>query len=300
MKVVKQRASAKVDGGLEFILSDATPDRMGDIIDPAGWELAAFKQNPIALFTHRGFEPIGKWADIRVEGGALRGRLEFAKPGTSPRIDELRSLTEQGILRAVSVGFKPIDYETFKQGDEVGIHFKRQELLETSLVSVAAVSNALAIAKSLNLSDDVRNLVFGKIAEEGQDDDRRLLIGKLAVIPPLKSNKAMTPMQKRVEDAQKRLVTLKDQLTEHLKTYDETTTDEAHLAATDELNTQIELAQKALDGLKRSEALLALSSEIVVARAGAIEHARPLVAATAKAKELTTFDLVMRTCVGLM
>ena len=38
--------------GMEFILSDATADRFGDIVEPAGWQLDNFKKNPIALFGH--------------------------------------------------------------------------------------------------------------------------------------------------------------------------------------------------------------------------------------------------------
>jgi hypothetical protein len=38
--------------GLDFVLSDATVDRYGDIIDAKGWDLTNFKKNPIALFGH--------------------------------------------------------------------------------------------------------------------------------------------------------------------------------------------------------------------------------------------------------
>ena len=106
----KTIAQSKV-GDLEFILSDDTVDRLGDVIDPEGWQLKNFKKNPIALFGHMSSAPIGIWTNVRVEGNKLLGKLKLAARGTSARIDELISLVEQGILRAVSVGFQPLEQE---------------------------------------------------------------------------------------------------------------------------------------------------------------------------------------------
>jgi hypothetical protein len=54
MTVIHKVTVAKAAGGdaLEFVLSDKTKDRYGDVIDPKGWVLANFKKNPIALFNH--------------------------------------------------------------------------------------------------------------------------------------------------------------------------------------------------------------------------------------------------------
>src|SRR5262245_6966535 len=45
-------ARSVADDPMSFILSDATIDRYGDTIDPNGWDLRNFLQNPIALFNH--------------------------------------------------------------------------------------------------------------------------------------------------------------------------------------------------------------------------------------------------------
>src|SRR5580765_8118398 len=111
MATIYKTVAASGDGDLEFVLSDDTVDRMGDVIDASGWKLSEFKKNPIALFGHSSSFPIGNWSDVRVDGNKLIGKLEFAKRGTSARIDELISLVEQRVLRAVSVGFEPIEYE---------------------------------------------------------------------------------------------------------------------------------------------------------------------------------------------
>jgi len=94
MTVIRKLAASSGEGP-EFVLSDATVDRYGDIVEPAGWDLTNFLANPIALFGHSNNFPIGRWSDVRVEGGKLIAKLNLAAKGTSARIDELISLVEQ-------------------------------------------------------------------------------------------------------------------------------------------------------------------------------------------------------------
>ena len=68
---------------LEFIMSDDSVDRMGDVIMSDGWDISNFRNNPICLFNHTPSFVIGKWNDLRVEKGALRGHLQMAPEGTS-------------------------------------------------------------------------------------------------------------------------------------------------------------------------------------------------------------------------
>src|SRR5262245_35286179 len=148
-----QQRAAPADGAAnEFVLSDASVDRMGDVIDQAGWELGNFKRAPIALFNHDRNQVIGKWADVAVRKGKLTGTLELAEEGTSALVDTIRALVRQGILRAVSVGFRALESEPLnKEADEFfgPFRFLRSELLEASLVSVPANPNALALTKEL-------------------------------------------------------------------------------------------------------------------------------------------------------
>src|SRR4051812_17691396 len=84
-----------------FVLSDATPDRYGDVIEAAGWDLKNFKNNPVALFNHNPDFPVGKWVDLKILDGKLTGALKLAERGTSARIDEIISLVDADILQAV-------------------------------------------------------------------------------------------------------------------------------------------------------------------------------------------------------
>jgi HK97 family phage prohead protease len=150
---------------LEFVLSDESVDRMGDVIRAGGWQLDQFKANPVALFGHSHDQIIGVWENVRVEGKKLLGRLRLAKPGTSELIDTVRSLIDQRILKAVSVGFQPIEAKPRKSGE--GYDFIKSALHEISLVSVPANPNALAIAKAL--SPEVANKLFVQLDMAGED-----------------------------------------------------------------------------------------------------------------------------------
>lgn len=150
---------------MEFVLSDESVDRMGDVIRADGWDLTGFKKNPIALFGHAHDQIIGVWKDVRVEGKKLIGRLQLAEKGTSDLVDTVRSLLDQGILKSVSVGFQPVEATPRKSG---GYDFTRAALHEVSVVSVPANPNALALAKALN--PKVADILFDKsVTRDGTD-----------------------------------------------------------------------------------------------------------------------------------
>lgn len=165
LQVKYSRGTLASSETMEYILSDESVDRVGDVIEAKGWDLEQFKQNPIALFGHDHSKIIGQWKDVRTEGGKLKGRLALAKEGTSPLVDEVRSLIKQGILKAVSVGFKPLDAKPRK--NQKGYTFTRASLHEVSLVAVPCNPNALAMAKAYSPNAD---LFFSNPAESGEQD----------------------------------------------------------------------------------------------------------------------------------
>lgn len=248
-----RKAVASEGNGLEFVLSDATVDRYGDVVEPKGWDLAWFKQNPIALFGHSASFPIGTWSNVRVEGDRLIAKLNLAARGTSARIDELIALVEQGVLRAVSVGFiprksSPMDPEKPYNGTR----FLQQELLETSLVSVPANPAALSVAKSMNLSDETLTLAFGEQAEILR---RGMESGEQAETPPQRARgKSMKTLSQRIEDAQNDLNTKRDRLVEL------NGVDTLDLDAIEELTDQITVQERTVSALKASEAKIGLSA----------------------------------------
>lgn len=286
---MQHRASVSEGTGWDFVLSDGSLDRHGTRINPAGWDLAAFKRNPIALFGHSGGFPIGRWENVRVEGDKLLGRLVMAAKGTSARIDELASLVEQGILRAVSVGFSVIREGT--RGKDP-YDYMRQELLEVSLVSVPSNTNALAMARSLNVSPETLSLAFGAHADEGES---RATAGGQAGTQPAtatqarvaapaqpKGKPAMTTLSQRIENAQETLNAKRDRLAEL------SAADTLDLEALDALNVEVEQAQRTVETLKATEQRIGINAGAAAAPA---VNRRPL---GFPQREVGGFDLLVR------
>jgi HK97 family phage prohead protease len=161
---------AVADGQYEFVASDESIDRMGDVIRINGWELANYKRNPIVLFQHQSSNPVGISTKVWVEGKALMSRIKLAAEGTSPFIDTLRKLMAQGIVKAVSVGFVPTKEPSYirdvKNDQITGLEYIGQELLEISLVSVPANPQALSLAKSLHVPESHLSRVFAPQAKD--------------------------------------------------------------------------------------------------------------------------------------
>jgi phage head maturation protease len=250
--------------GLEFILSDATPDRMGDVIEADGWDLSDFKSNPVALFNHNPNFPIGKWANLRIVNGKLRGHLQLAPEGTSDRIDEIRRLVDADILRAVSVGFLPMKSEPLTKNSSGGggLRFLQSKLVESSLVAIPANPNALAVARSLNISASTAAMVFaGQGNKKDQSAVKRGFNGGQAENPPVRKNRIMpSPLTKRIEETQQRLVRLRDELTAHLEAVDDENVTDVDLTTTKEFNQKISDQEALLIELQASEGRLARTS----------------------------------------
>jgi HK97 family phage prohead protease/HK97 family phage major capsid protein len=251
--IVHKTHAGKLDGH-DFILSDETPDRVGDIIEANGWEFSAFTKNPIALFAHDPRFAIGKWSGVHVKDKELRGHLELAPKGSSARIDEIRALVDCGVLRAVSVGFKPIDSFPINPKDPwSGSRFTKQELVECSLVAVPANPNALIAAKAMKISDDTMKLVFAGQGKENRIVTRGVVTGGQAKAPPNGKSRNMTPLTKRITDCEGRITGLREALAEHLGKLDDTNVSDEDMSKTNEMNAAIATAEKTLDMLKSSE-----------------------------------------------
>jgi HK97 family phage prohead protease/HK97 family phage major capsid protein len=258
---VRRKTHAEEVHGMDFILSDESIDRMGDVIQQDGWDVESFKKNPIALFNHNPGFPIGTWKNLRVEDRSLRGQLKLAPEGTSPRIDEIRKLIDAGVLRAVSVGFRDLQSEMRKSEDGAwaGMRFLRQELIETSLVAVPANANALAIAKSLKVSPQTLDLVFAK---QGKKDAvvRRGLIGKHADTSPERKGSAMSLAQ-RITDIEAALLEKRDALQAHLNKIDDSNVSDADVQTSSDLNATILQLEKQHAVLVDSEKALGRSAD---------------------------------------
>lgn len=131
-----------------FVMSTASIDRHGDIVDQDTWNLKHFLENPAFFWGHRSNEfPLGKWLDVKLEVDPenpgqkmLVGVAEFAVD-VHADIDRAWKHVVRGDLNMVSVGFIPqvVDYDEEKDAYVL----KNCELMECSLVGIGSNRRAL-------------------------------------------------------------------------------------------------------------------------------------------------------------
>jgi uncharacterized protein len=131
------------------VATTPTVDRVGDIIDPLGVKF----ENPLAfLWQHRHDQPIGSVKFDKPTKAGINFEAEIAstdEPGTlKDRLDEAWQSIKMGLVRAVSIGFRPIEYAFMETG---GVRFIETEVYELSAVTIPANSDALiSTIKSLD------------------------------------------------------------------------------------------------------------------------------------------------------
>lgn len=124
---------------MDFIGSDNTLDRYGEVIEPAGWQLENFKANPVIPDCHD-YSSItrilGRAVSVSVTDGKLLNRVEFC---TDNPLGLLAwKMAKGGFIKSQSVGFIPIEWKNGVGNTEPERTFTKQELLEISLVVVPA------------------------------------------------------------------------------------------------------------------------------------------------------------------
>ncbi len=134
---------------IDFVGSDETEDRAGDILRVAGWDTKEYMKNPVFLFAHNYRDlPVGKAIDVNPDLGSkqLRFKIQFPSADEYAFGNTVYKMYRGGYIRAVSVGFKPIASEERRDANNnlmMGRDYTKQQLLELSAVSVPCNPNAL-------------------------------------------------------------------------------------------------------------------------------------------------------------
>lgn len=154
---------------IEGIASTPSPDRMGDIVDPMG---ATFALPMPLLWQHNHDEPIGHVEFAKPTKNGIPFKARIAKVDEAgvlkERLDEAWQSIKAGLVRAVSIGFRPLEYSFIEGG---GVHFKQWEWLELSAVTIPAQSEALITAiKSFDAEHRAAAPVDPVILPESRDE----------------------------------------------------------------------------------------------------------------------------------
>ena len=156
---------------LDFVSSDETLDRCGEIISAGGWRLESYRRNPVFQNAHQYGDIIftlGRALITEVRSGSLDTRhptlatpclfqrIQFATEA-NPMARIAYALYKGKFLNAVSVGFVPLSWVDGEgeegQGSRVEAsairscrrRYLEQELLEVSAVGIPANPNALQL-----------------------------------------------------------------------------------------------------------------------------------------------------------
>lgn len=172
---------------LTFRGSDETPDRDGDIIRANGWNLKEYRKNPVFLDGHNySLPPLGRtlkvWVDSETK--SLMFRVWFPLDENNPKINSVFSLYKNGVLNAVSVGFRAT--KVFRPASEeerklmglgtYGVEIKSAMLWELSAVTVPSNSNALRVKSAEQLEMCKQIGVEAEITEDAEVNEIKELL----------------------------------------------------------------------------------------------------------------------------
>jgi HK97 family phage major capsid protein/HK97 family phage prohead protease len=175
-----------------------TPDRVGDVVEPLGVKF----NNPMPLlWQHQSDKPVGTVTFDKPTKGGITFEAKLAQidePGTlKERIDEAWQSVKAGLVRAVSIGFRAIEYSFIEATG--GIRFTESEVMELSLVTIPANADAtISAIKSID-----RPLLAATGKEPGASD---------RPVPPGASGKSTKPVNLRPKEATN-MKTLAEQIT---------------------------------------------------------------------------------------
>ncbi|RAN78009.1 hypothetical protein B5P43_18430 [Bacillus sp. SRB_336] len=131
---------------ITFCFSDDQPDRQGEIVDQASWDVKNYMNNPLILWGHNPDEPenvLGQGISLDLNNnGKSYITAQFDDAQTNPKADTIFRQLVKRTIRCVSAGF--INH-TWDMQEDVPI-LKDNELLEVSVVAIPANPRAMALA----------------------------------------------------------------------------------------------------------------------------------------------------------
>lgn len=153
---VRKASDDKESRVLEFTISTSSVDRDFDSINAKGWDLKAYRKNPVVLWAHDSYNPpIARAPKLWIEEDKLNSQAEFMPFEMYPFSDMVFNMLNGGFLRTASVGFRPLKVtpaEEEERRQRYGVDFDKQELLEWSVVPVPANPEALMRAHAAGIN----------------------------------------------------------------------------------------------------------------------------------------------------
>lgn len=171
-----------------FVLHDESVNTFGFRMLTSGADLTEFRKNPVMLLNHNDWSmPIGRWDNIRVDGGKILADAVFDEQ--DPAGQQAKSKVDRGFVRAASIGAwmpEVVDNsEVSKLPGQTGGTVTKWVVREASIVTIPANHNALAFydrqTGSLVDMTDQKNLItlFDNHSNSNSNNNMKVIAGLL-------------------------------------------------------------------------------------------------------------------------
>jgi HK97 family phage prohead protease len=139
---IEANTSLQKDADFSPLVLDAEPstddiDRVNDIVLSSAFakDIDEYMANPLVTFQHDIYLPIGKAVEASIEEHGLRLKDELLYLPGDALMDYIYAAVKQGVLRTMSIGFRPIEWEDTAEGVRT---YTRVKLVEHAIVSYPA------------------------------------------------------------------------------------------------------------------------------------------------------------------
>lgn len=272
------------------------PDRMADTIDPLG---AKFKNPLVLLHQHKHDMPIGsvRFSKPTKKGIEFEASIPFVEEDgpLKDRVDTAWGEIKHKLVRAVSIGFRPLKFAYLDDG---GIEFQEIEIFELSTVSVPA--NAQATITSIKSLDEAARKAAG-IVDQQFERTRKAASGiriiRSNITPPAsgidlnktrpkEGQKAMKNIGQKIEELENQRKSIASQLeTIQQKAMDENRSKDAdEREKFNELRDEMKALDAEIEDLKDIEAIHAPTAKTVENKTDDNVNRRRTAPAAAKSK----------------
>lgn len=152
------RAVNKETREVAHLITTTNPDRVGDVVEASGADLANYLRHPVVMADHSYSidRIIGRAVNLTVDEKGIFARTKYRD---TPLGRDAFNLAAEG-LGAWSIGFRPISFKAMKdeKGYTKGFHFTKWEMLEYSQVAIPMNADAVqnAITRGLVAAENVK------------------------------------------------------------------------------------------------------------------------------------------------
>lgn len=242
-----------------------TPDRVGDIVEPMGAQIG---KGVKLLWQHNHNEPVGSVTFGKPTNKGIPFKATFMRPKDDypqtlkDRLEEAWVSVRDGLVEFVSIGFRTIAYEIM----ETGLRFTEWEMMELSLVTIPA--NSEATITSIKSIDRKLRAASGTLHT---DDGRKA--ARVGAPPKERTAKGVTPMS-TISEKISALEADEANIVKQLNKFDVENMDEADEERFDDLEAELDDIRKKLKRLTRLESINAEKDAKPVNAKGAKEASK--------------------------